>query len=62
MAYKRAKECFNENLQMIGDPATKPYEWNLNSGLLALSNGIETDLSEIKASLRQILLEARKRP
>lgn len=59
--YKLAEECFKENLLRIGEPSSQPDAFNLNQGLLGLSNSIERDFGEVKALLSQVLLELRKR-
>ena len=55
MSHHQAKKCFTENLNMIPDPMRQPMEFNLNSGLLALTRAVERDASETKALLTRIL-------
>jgi hypothetical protein len=59
--HKHAQAAFGEKLNAT-DPKANPQEWNLASGLLSQSYGIEEDLTEIKGLLRQILQELQRRP
>ena len=56
MSYYEARDCFNENLQLIGRPQNKTENmaWNLSSGLNQLSRALEDDLGQIQALLQQI--------
>ncbi len=54
MSYQGARNNFEENTQLL-DTATDPEEWNLNHGLLNLTNAIEQDMAQIQQTLRAIL-------
>lgn len=56
MSYYEARNCFNENLQLIGKPQNKTENmaWNLSSGLNQLTRALEADLEKIQALLDQI--------
>lgn len=56
MSYYEARNCFNENLQLIGKPQnrTESMAWNLSSGLNQLTRALEADLEKIQALLNQI--------
>jgi hypothetical protein len=59
---KFAQQCFQENIQKIGDPSSEPDAYNLNRGLLALAKGTEQDHEELKQLFSKILLEIQRRP
>ncbi|MGA2327456.1 MAG: hypothetical protein ABSH05_14325 [Bryobacteraceae bacterium] len=59
-SYKQAINCFAENRNGT-DAAASPEQWNLNSGLLSLSSGIEEDLAQVKVLLKKILEEIESR-
>ena len=61
MSYATAKKCFQENLDMVGDPMSDPQTFNLNVGLLNLTDEIESDISHIKTALRQIAAALNRR-
>ncbi len=52
MSYQDAERCFQENCLSIRD--TNPVMWNLNSGLIALTRALQSDLSEIQHALSQL--------
>ena len=54
MSYNEANKFFQENLDLIGDPENDPKMWNLNNGLLILSDAIQHDLSQIRRTLNKI--------
>lgn len=56
MSYYKARDCFNENLQLIGRPQnkTESMAWNLSSGLNHLTRALEADLEKIQSLLNQI--------
>jgi len=54
MSYHTAKECFDENLQLLGQPQTDLQAWNLNTGLKQLAEALEADLDAIRTLLGQI--------
>jgi hypothetical protein len=53
MSYAKARECFSEN-KALSSTVTEPKEYNVNLGLLELTEAIQSDLSAMKESLRQI--------
>jgi hypothetical protein len=57
MSYEKARECFSENINMIGraNAMQRPQEWNLNNGLDSLTVAIQNDLNEVKALLARIV-------
>ena len=60
MSYEIAETCFEENLQLIGEPALDPKMYNLCAGLFNLTKQIEDDVSEINRKL-DVLLAALRR-
>ena len=54
MSYFEANKCFQENLKIIGEPENDPKMWNLNNGLLTLSDAIQHDLSLIRRDIQNI--------
>ena len=55
MAYEMARNCFQENLQRLGTPATDPMAWNLNAGLDELTQAVQQDIQRLEETLVQIL-------
>jgi hypothetical protein len=53
MSYAKAKQCFSEN-KGTSNTKTQPKEYNLNLGLLSLTEAVESDLSAIRAVLVRI--------
>jgi hypothetical protein len=53
MSYAKAKQCFSENKGM-SSTKTQPKEYNINLGLLSLTEAIESDMSQIRALLVRI--------
>jgi len=56
MSYYEARNCFNENLQLLRRPQDQDETmiWNLSSGLNHLSQALEADLGKVQALLGQI--------
>ena len=54
MPYQDAKQCFQENRRLI-DAQADPEMWNLNTGLLSLTESIESDIQNIEYLLQRIL-------
>ena len=56
MSYYEARNCFNENLQLLRRPQDQDETmiWNLGCGLNHLSQALEADLGKIQALLGQI--------
>ena len=54
MSYHDAKQCFQENRELI-NPQSDPQVWNLNTGLLSLTEAIESDFQNIAYLLQRIL-------
>jgi len=54
MSYHKARECFDENADII-PPSTEPGMYNISNGLSELARAIENDLVEVKHLLRNIL-------
>ncbi len=56
MSYYEARDCFNQNLRLIGRPQNKTENmtWNLSSGLNHLTRALEADLEQIRSLLNQI--------
>ena len=54
MSYFQAKQCFDENRALI-TPQSDPLTYNLNTGLSNLADALESDLSQIRNLLSQIL-------
>jgi hypothetical protein len=61
MSYHVAETCFVENANMVGEPMNDPQTYNLNNGLANLSDAINSDLSQIKTLLNQILIALQRR-
>lgn len=56
MSYYEARNCLNENLQLLGRPQNRDESmiWNLSSALNHLCRALESDLGQIQALLGQI--------
>ena len=54
MSYQQARECFSENLSRIENSISDPMNWNLNSGLDALTESLEADVRQMKSRLSDI--------
>ncbi len=54
MSYEKAKQCFSEN-KGLSSKKTQPGEYNINLGLLSLTEAVEADLGQIRALLGRIL-------
>ena len=56
MSYYKAKECFQDNLNVIRKPQTdqEVFIWNLSTGLQLLVQAIESDFSQFDHKLDQI--------
>jgi hypothetical protein len=55
MSYQSARKNFAENIQLIGpQPMDDPLNWNLNNGLINLTNAIQQDLAEMNQRLKQV--------
>jgi hypothetical protein len=61
MSYEIAKTCFEENLQLIGEPSLDPKMFNLSSGLFNLTQQIEDDVSEINRKLDVLIAALQRR-
>lgn len=61
MAYYEAQRCFQENLQLLGEPDGDALVWNLNRGLYDLTAALEADLQKIQTLLLQVLTRDRPR-
>jgi hypothetical protein len=55
MSYEKASQCFQDNLKMIPRPMEHPQEWNLNTGLVQLTEAIQADLAQVQSMLVSIL-------
>lgn len=60
MAYHTARECFAQNLQMIGRPMADALNWNLNSGIDEFVTTVQQDLAAVHEKLDQILAALRR--
>jgi hypothetical protein len=49
------KTGFQENLQLIGDPASDPLMWNISAGLLDLAESLESEAERQNRKLDAIL-------
>ena len=54
MTFYKAKDCFKDNLQIIGSAKSNPLLWNLSVGLNQLAEALESDLGQIKHDLARI--------
>ena len=54
MTYEKAKQCFDENIRAIADPDSDFHRWNLYSGLLALTNAVQTDLHDLHSQVQDL--------
>jgi len=61
MSYNEANKFFQENLELIGNSDNDPKMWNLNNGLLILSDAIQHDLSQIRRALQNISGDLQRR-
>ena len=62
MSYQSAKNNFQENLNLIGpDPMRDPLNWNLNNGLINLTNSLKADVDGLDRQLKEILTLLRRR-
>jgi uncharacterized protein (DUF934 family) len=55
MSYQTARECFQQNMQMVGEPMSDPQTFNINSGLDELAVCIQQDIAQIQQTLTAIL-------
>lgn len=61
MTYYQAKQCFDENSQLLQqNPMDQPYIWNLSVGLSNLTQALESGQNQIVALLQQILVELQR--
>ena len=60
MSHIKARECFEENLRKTESLVANSAEWNLYTGLIALSKAIEKDQKDLKHLLTEVLQEVRK--
>jgi len=54
MSFAKAKNCFIENRNAVGQPLSDPQTYNLNQGLQILTGEIEDGFRKIDAELRKI--------
>jgi len=54
MSYFKAKDCFNDNIQILRQPQGEELMWNLSTGLYELAEAIESDSAQIQGQLNQI--------
>ncbi len=59
--YAKAIQCFQENLQEIGESTRDPLIWNLSAGLTALAQAIRSDQAENRRLLQEILAATESR-
>jgi hypothetical protein len=56
MSYYQAKQCFDENSTLIGQPIDHHDKllWNISVGLSHLTSTLQSDIEQIQHKLRQI--------
>lgn len=54
MSYLTAKRCFEENVEMIGEPMSDPQTFNLNQGLHAIASQLNQDMHALKRDMTAI--------
>ena len=54
MSYVTARECFEENLTLIGGAQDDPVAYNLYTGLLNLTESVERDLDRMHRALADL--------
>ena len=59
MTYEKAKQCFDENNTLIGDPDRDRLIWNLSAGLFALANAIQLDFHDLRNQLQDVAQQVR---
>ncbi len=58
MSYRKAKQCFSEN-KGASSTKTQPKDYNLNLGLLELTEALASDMAAIRSLLEQIVTALR---
>ncbi len=53
MSYTKAKKIFNDNFNFVNADSNPPI-FNLNAGLIQLTEAIENDFTELEQTLHQI--------
>lgn len=48
MSYDVARQAFEENKALIGDPANNPEMWNLCNGLRNLVSALQSDIAVLR--------------
>jgi hypothetical protein len=52
MSYQNARNCFQENVNLIGtQPMNDPQNWNLNNGLEQFTQAVQAQLTSMQRSI-----------
>jgi hypothetical protein len=51
MSFQKARECFVDNCDRIGDPGRDPLIYNLNAGLQQLTLALEAEIKKLHDAL-----------
>ena len=53
--YVGARNCFKENVNLVGRPMSDPQTWNLNNGLEQFAHAVQKEMAALDHKLDQIL-------